>query len=130
MAKNETKKEDFQSIGKKQEFEYTVTARLVCGECGRKVYEIVRYWVGDYALDLTSDDVQDFFLNESIKEFDGDQRNGDFVILEMFDRQNKNFEVVGFGVEDDGDDDSGCPVCFEEAERKKKMRKLEGEDVK
>lgn len=105
MAK---KKRDFKDMKKKYDYSYTVTARLICGDCGKTVKKQERVRDGDYELDLEDEDVQEFFLRESLKDFEDDLMNGDIFVVEIFDHKKHEMEILGFLYEDE--DDAGEDV--------------------
>lgn len=85
----------------KKTFEYTVTSKLICGDCGKTIKEIIRVFDGDFELDLGETEVQRFLLTEAVNEFNGEEVNGDIFVIEIFDHQKHEMEVLGYIVEDD-----------------------------
>lgn len=108
MAK---KKHNFKDLVKKHNFSYRVSARLICGECGKTVKEIVNVWDGDFELDLKDKDVKAFLSKESVKEFDGEEVYGDIFIFEVFDLQEKELVYFGYVVDDDEDEGGDYEGC-------------------
>lgn len=96
----------------KEEFEYKVTARLICGECGKDIDKKTRDFSGDFELDLNADSVQEFFLKEMVNGFDYEEKFGDFVIVEVYDCQKKDLQIFDYVCEDDeAEDDSEDNCC-------------------